>query len=369
VVALIAVGAAAGAIAVETVRTEERQPFYEEKLAAAKLCKRAFEVVRDARVKNQLPISTDSDPAQSGLIGELMTPVTTSPGHLPSKQTSVNPNFAAVVVHLLRRAGVDQGDLVAVGMSGSFPAVDIAVGAAVTAIGAQPVIVSSASASQWGANHPSFMWPDIEKLLFDREVFRFRSHAYTRGGVDDRGLGLSKEGRQLLDDAITRNGFTNLGVKGYEEGVRGRMAIFEAEERAAGRDYKAYINVGGGTTSVGTRLGKQLFKPGLNWSLPPGTEEIDSVMTHMITKGAPVIHLLKVDQLAERYGLPLQPTEMPVAGTGKIFRREVRNLWLTIGVLTGIVVMLFALVRLDWGYRLFPGGGRERQSGQPQPMV
>ncbi len=127
------------------------------------------------RLRKNLPIDPESDPAQTGLIGELLSPLTTNPGHLPAKQTSANPNFSAVIIHLLKRAGVKEGDKVAVGFSGSFPALNICVLAAIDTLKADPIVISSAGSSQWGANHPDFMWPDMEKLLHEKHVFPYRS--------------------------------------------------------------------------------------------------------------------------------------------------------------------------------------------------
>ena len=293
--------------------------------------------------------------------------MTTSRGHLPAKQIAVNPNFAAVVVHMLKRAGVEPGDPVAVGFSGSFPAINICVMAALEATGARPIIISSAGASQWGANIPTFMWPDMERVLFDSKVFPFRSLAASRGGIDDRGLGLAKDGRRLLDTAIRRSGLPHLEVENFKDSVEKRVAFYL--EHAGSDAVRVYINVGGGTTSVGTRVGKRMFHPGLNRRLPRGASTIDSVMTHFVSEGVPVIHLTKIETLAERYGLPVQSDGIPPVGVGKVFVREVYQTWLVWVVLSVLVGLLFAFVRLDWGYRLLATGRRERGEGRPEPMV
>ncbi len=364
IVALVAV---AGLIFAETFHVREKQPNYSEKLQAAKLALQAFQVIGQERARMGHPIDPEADPAGSGLIGELITSVTTNPGHLPSKQTSVNPNFAAVVVHLLKRAGVGEGDRVAVGMSGSFPAINICVLAALRVLKVDPIIISSTGSSQWGANLPDMTWPDMERLLAEKMVFPFRSVALSRGGIDDRGLGLSKKNRKMLDEIIERNKLTALTVKNYAESVEKRMAFYR--EHAGAADIKAYINVGGGATSVGTKVGKRMFKPGLNRSVPRGAVQIDSVMTRFGLEGVPVIHLIKIDTLAERYGLPIQPSRIPSSGEGKIFLKEVRSDLLVAIVLFVILLLLFVFVRLDWGYRLLSSGKRERPSTQPERMV
>ena len=367
VLLLVALVAVVGLVSVETFQVRQRQPYFKVKMKAARLARHGFDLVKAERLRRKLAIDPEADPAGSGLIGVLLSPVTTNPGHLPAKQTAANPNFAAVVVHLLKRAGVEEGDVVAVGMSGSFPAINIAVMAALEALKVKPMIISSVGSSQWGANQARFMWPDMESHLVQSRLVSFGSMAATRGGIDDRALGVSKKGRKLIDAAIKRNDLEKLEVANYKESVEKRMALYRF--RAGDDDIKAYINIGGGTTSVGTRLGKRMFRPGLNRTAPRGTTSIDSVMTRFVQDGVPVIHMSKIDKLAQRYGLPLQPTITPSVGEGKVFAREVHNTWLAVGALLAVLFLLFALVRIDWGYRVLSSARREAQDSRPRPMV
>lgn len=356
-----------GLLFVEGYQVKEKQPYHAEKIRAARLALQAFNVIKQERLKRGHPIDIESDPAETGVIGELLTSVTTNPGHLPSKQTSVNPNFAAVIVRFLKRAGVEEGDVVAVGVSGSFPAINISLFAALATIKAEPVIITSTGSSQWGANLPDFMWPDMERVLQMKNIFPYRSIALSRGGIDDRALGLTKKSRKMLDNVIERNRLPKLDVKNYKDSVEQRMHLYLSH--AGEKDIKAYVNVGGGTTSVGTKVGKRMFKPGLNRTAPRGPLAIDSVMTRFAQQETPVIHLTKINQLAERYGLPIQPAKTPPVGDGKIFYKEVRSRLLALIVLGIIILTLVGFVRLDWGYRLVAGARREKGSSKPEQMV
>jgi poly-gamma-glutamate system protein len=365
--ALIAVLAVIGLVAVEVFPVVKQQPFYREKLQAARLARDAFAVIKDERLKRKLTLSEDGDPMQSGLIGDLISPIVTNTGHLPSKQTSVNPNYAALIVHYLKKAGVEPGDVVAVGCSSSFPAINIAVFAALVAVEASPIIITSTSASQWGATHPDFTWLDMERVLNERRVFPYRSVAASRGGIEDRALGLDRAGRQLLDDAIARNNLFMLQPKSYQESVEQRMALYL--EHAGDKPIAAYVNTGGGTASVGTKMGKLMFKPGLNRSVPEGAQEFDSVMLRMAEQGIPVVHLSKLVQLAETWGFPVQPTVLPPVGQGKIFTTTQYNTWLAAVVLALLFGALVAFVRLHLGVRLFGVHGRSSSESQPTQMV
>ena len=364
---LVAVVALAGLAAAERIRVTEKQKHFEEKIAAARTAQRGFEVVRTARLALG-EIDTEVDPLGTGLIGPLMSPVTTNHGHLGAKQVSVNPNFAALLVHYLKRLDVGPGDAVAVGLSGSFPAINIAALAAVEAIGAEAVIISSVSASQFGANDPRLAWTDMEKLLVERGVLKARSVAVSRGGIEDRALGMTREARNLLDAAVERAGARHvIRPPNYAASVDERMRIYAQE--AQGRPIKGYLNVGGGTVSVGTKVGKRLFKPGINRTAPAGTRQIDSVMTRFAALGVPIVHMTKIAELANRYGFPLEPREVPRPGQGRIFVREAYSRILAGGVFAFVILLLVAFVRTDFGFRMLRTAARRPNRKPPERMV
>jgi poly-gamma-glutamate system protein len=365
--ALIAVLSAASVFAVEEFRVRERQPFFPEKFEAAQTARRAFEVIKEAKARRKIPLDKEIDPLESGMIGELNSEVTTNSGHLPAKITTLNPNFAAVVFEMLKELDVGEHDVVAVGMSGSFPAMNVHVMAALKAIKADPVFIASVGASQWGANQPKMMWPDMEKVLREKHVFTYTSSIATRGGIEDVGLGITPTGLKLMDRSIERAGLINMNPVSYMDSLERRMTIYR--NFAGARPIKAYINVGGGTTSVGTEVGKRLLKPGINRSIPREAEAIDSVMVRFLTNDVPVIHITKIEDLAARYGLPVAPTIMPPDGEGKIFVKEVYNDKLAGGALAVILFLLLAFVRFDWGYLVMAREKKHSGSGRPAPMV
>ena len=356
-----------GLFAVEHLRIQEDQPYMHEKLEAAHLTKRGFEAVRSERIAHHFPIDPTVDPANSGMIGLQLSPVTSNTGHLPSKQTSVNPNFAALIVSYLKEAGVKEGDLIAIGTSGSFPGLNNAVLAAVKTLHLEPITISSASASQYGANLPGFVWLDMEKMLYERGIISKRSVAASIGGMKDVAGGLSTLGKQLLEEAIARNGVERIYPTDLHDSVERRMAIFERE--AAGRPIAAYINVGGGAASVGTHVGKKLYKPGLNRVVPRGAGAVDSVMNRFAYKGVPIIHLTDMRVLAKQAGFPFAPEQMPQVGEGMIFMRMTYNRILAGAIGFLLILMLFAVIRTDWGYRLRRMFGGASHQKPPEPMV
>ncbi|TGK19258.1 poly-gamma-glutamate system protein [Leptospira fluminis] len=340
---LIAAVSVSCLFAVETLKVRKEQPYYSEKMEAARLAGEAFQRIRELRKEQNKISDSEFDPSRSGLIGSFLTPVTSNTGTLTAKQTSVNPNFAGLVVEFLKQAGVNEGGTVAVGLSGSFPALNICVYAAGKALHLKLVPISSLSSSQWGANDPEFLWADMERVLFLEKILPYRSLALSYGGLEDRALGLSSEGKNLLNEAVKRNSLPLLSGNSFTSSVEERMRKFK--EGAKGERIQAYVNVGGGTISVGTRAGKQSFKPGLNLSSLPGADKIDSVMTRFLREDIPVIHLIEIEELAKKYGFPLRPKTTPKGGEGEIFSKVEYSRWFAGVVLSAILFLIYGLFR------------------------
>lgn len=364
---LISIISLAGLIAVEALKTRTKQPFYEEKIAAAKLALEAMDVIKQKRLELGHPINPETDPSESGLIGEIMTPVTSVTGSLMSKQTSVNPNFAAAVVDMFKRAGCKQGDVIAVALSGSFPSLNICVLSAVESLKLRPIIIASATASQFGANHPDLLWIDMENTLHESGLISFRSIAASTGGYEDLGVGMSEQAKGLVLDAIKRNRLPMLESNTFQEAIDQRMKTYR--EHAGSLPIRAFINVGGGTISVGTSVGKKMYHAGLNINPPRKAMAIDSVMTRFARDGIPVIHLVKTEELAERYGLPIAPQTRPIVGDGRMFARRQHNRLLAASVLLVIFASLYGFARSDVGFRILKAGREEKQAGYPEPMI
>ena len=152
------------------------------------------------------------------------------------------------------------------------------------------------------------------------------------------------------------------------DGIDRRMELFDA--RAGTKPIKAYLNVGGGTASVGTHIGKKQFKPGLNLELPRGADLADSVMLRFAQRGVPVVHLTSLEALAKQHGFPVEPRGMPRVGEGKVFVREEYNRWIAAGGLLAVFGAMLAFIRLDVGARILQGVWRRKdRARQPEQMV
>ena len=74
------------------------------------------EVLLDVVMREGI-LMEDIDLNQTGLIGPEWTPLTTTPGLEDAKRTSLNPNFAALLVRYFYDAVLKAGDTVALSRS------------------------------------------------------------------------------------------------------------------------------------------------------------------------------------------------------------------------------------------------------------
>ncbi len=138
--------------------------------------------IRAAREAMGIGVDLNLDPNNTGLIGMEYTDLTSTLGSLSAKRTSLNPQFAGLVLSLMRQAGAKRGDRVAISFSGSFPALNRAVLAACAELGLNPTIICSVGASAYGANIPGLTWLDMERILFEKGKIGYRS-AFASIGV------------------------------------------------------------------------------------------------------------------------------------------------------------------------------------------
>ena len=307
---------------------------------ASELMEEATEALKACRQEKALNFDKSTDINGTGLIGMEHSAITTSMGNLGSKRTSTNPNFAGLIVRLLRECGVQEGDCVAVGASGSFPALIIASLAALETLDLDALWISSLGASQWGANHPQFHWLHMWWCLEESGLFSQPPLALSLGGEGDMGEDMEKSGRQLLWEDIRRSGLQFLHESDPTWNVALRMKIYE--KAAKGKNIKAFINIGGSWSNMGSDSMVLSLKPGLNRidKLPP--PERRGVIYEMAARGVPVIHLLYMRGLTQRYGLAWDPSPLPNPGEEVLYRitDEKQGFMFGLGVAYVILVLL-----------------------------
>lgn len=329
----------------ETTRSRPADRLYPTKLVAAQRMELATRALREERLARGIPIEPEIDPNATGLIGPEYTAITTTLGYLPAKRTSTNPNMAGVIVAMLDRAGAKPGKCAAVGFSGSFPALNVAVLCALQAMELKPVIVSSVGASSYGANDPRFTWLDMEQVLHERGLFPWRSDAVSPGGITSIPTLFGDEGLRAMRAAIARSGRPALDEQGDETlqpDVARRMALYET---GCGGRPAVFINVGGSLPALGSCREAHALPTGF---LSPGIRSTSpdcGVVFRMAAAGVPVIHLLDIRKIARDYGLPVDPAPLPAVPDGRVMSQGGYS---RTTALIGLVVlgMLGCLVKL-----------------------
>lgn len=331
-------------IAVENGKIDKKQEWYEEKFEAAKLCQLAANHLKQIRLEKGVFVDAVNDPNQTALIGQEYTLITTDRGEIEAKLSSTNPNFAAVIVQMLKDAGLRQNDYVAVAFTGSFPGLNLAVISALEVLKLNPIIITSVGSSNFGANDPYFTWLDMEDVLCKSNVFQSKSVAASIGGGLDIGRGMSPEGRNLILEAIERNNVELIYEKHIEGSIAKRLELYS--KHSGGLPIKAYINVGGGIASLGSPVNGKLIPAGLTQYLPMRNFPTQGVIIEMGRKKIPVIHLLNISKLLADYGLPESPVPMPDPGDGGIFTQKMYNVTTT-AIATSILVVVIILIYLS----------------------
>jgi len=322
-------------------KTKVEAKYYREKLQAAEKAQRAFGVIKNASVEMGIPIDRINDPNETGLIGVQYSPITTERGDLDEKLTSTNPNFAALITELLKEAGVRKNDLIALSLSGSYPALNINVLSAVGALELEPIITTSVSSSMWGANYPQLTYLDMERMLADEQLFEWRTTAASLGGEDDIGRGLSPEGREIIKEATLRNSVPLLSAKNLDEIIEKKIEQYNSQGKV-----KCFVNVGEKTTALaGSEAGIGLIRAR---TIRAG----NGLIAQFSRMGIPVVNLMDLNGLAEQYDLLIAPIPLPKPGEGRLYYEYKYSVTFAIIATVILVIILFIVLRFDIDYYL-----------------
>jgi poly-gamma-glutamate system protein len=270
------------------------------------------------------------------LLGPEYTPITTTLAPFEAKRLSLHPDFAAVAVHLLMEASIRTGDSVAINLSGSFPGLNIAVLAAVQAVGARPIIVSSVGTSTWGATDPENTWLDMEQALLAAGIWPWHSTAASIGGVGDRGGGLGEEGIAQARLSIKRAGIRAIEAGNLDEAIAQRVSIFKDTNCAFPA---ALVNVGGNHVFFGSKGHRAPLKEGLSFGYPADIADANGLAAVFLGSNRPVIHFINIRKMATEYGIGFDS----IIGSSKVFTSRVlptRIRWLIVFWLTVVLSVL-----------------------------
>ena len=275
--------------------------------------------------------------------GPEYTLITTTLAPPEAKRLSRHPDFAAVAAGWLKQAGIGPGSRVAVNLSGSFPALNIAVLAAIRAVGAEPVITVSVGASTWGATDSDFTWLDMEDRLQQAGLWPWRAATASIGGVGDNGGGLTPEGKELALAAIRRSGAPLLAAPDLRSAINRRLELYRGAEQELP---SVLVNVGGSHVLFGEAGHRAPLPQGLNQGYHPLLAAQDGLAAAFLQTNRPVIHFLNIRQLAAQYGI----AENTQPGTSGAFLS--RQLPLPLRIVGAVwLVLVFILLKKNFSPR------------------
>jgi poly-gamma-glutamate system protein len=286
-------------------------------LQAATVMIRASEVIRNEKLSRGLLQGRNLDPNQTGLIGPEWSETMTTVGSLQAKRTLTNPDAAALLARLFRKANLHAGDPVGVILSGSFVGGNVAVLSALESYGLRPSVISSLGASMYGAADPTFTWLDMEAAVRAKGVWRIQSTWASLGGEAGMAKDLGEEAHRALDAAVRRSGVPLIEGRTFGDAVRESAAVLglasNANTKAAAKP-GLLINVGGAQLALGECPEAADIPPGLITRPVSCSQGTPGLVQIALDHGIPVLNIFKVKELAQHYGLPLDPVPLPAPG-------------------------------------------------------
>jgi poly-gamma-glutamate system protein len=277
---------------------------YDDMVMVSTKSQEAFQIIRDYKLSHGI-----NSPHESGMLGQDFTWITTTLGSKESKTTAANPNFAAVIYVYVKQLDLEQGDHVAVNLSGSFPSLDIMTIIILEHMGLIPVIQSSIGASTYGANDPELTYIDMENLLLEKGIIESKSILFTNGGHNDTGSDMDET---ILTEIILRLeslGYTHYYEDDLELNIETRMTYFD--------ETKALINVGGNMVSQ-TKTDLGYFDQHGYLSSTLRNTSTNGLIGRFLSSNRDVIHLLDIKAIALERGLPIDPVN-PQVGEGQVY--------------------------------------------------
>ncbi len=333
----------ASAIGLGLLQRANRSPVFEHQVRAAQRMTKAYGVLNSHLRALGFQLDRESDPNETGIIGVQFSEITTTVGYLPAKRTSANPDFAAYLVRMVSEHATPGNGPVVIALSGSFPALGLAAIIACEELMHEVVVLSSVGSSSFGANRPELTWLDMEDVFAESSVILTRTYLASLGGGGDIGQFPFEEGRILALAALERAGVPALMEDSAQDQVAAKAALLER------LGPQMLINIGGNEAHVGPS--GHLLPPGLV-TAPPADPDQLGVTGWFLARQLPVVHLLRIEELALRHGIAIDPVPLPPPGRSAVYYEHTLPLWpsvLLLGLAAAYVVVLVLLRRREVG--------------------
>ncbi len=318
--------------------------YYDVQIEAATIMQKCLDVIKEYVVANDIAIEQE-DLNQTGLIGPEFSELATTLGHEDAKRSTLNPNCAAMMVKYFKEAGLEEGDVVAVGTSGSFPGLAIATVCAGTAMKLDVRLIASYGASTFGATRVDFNIVDLLKLIQNAGLVDFNFLAVSPGSDNDYGVGtfdglLYDKTRDLVASLGQSEGLEFIDYNDIVKSIQRRLELY-------GDDVKLFVNVGGACPNTGMSMAYLAIPEGLVFEFKdiPNTKD-QGLIFEYLARGIPVVNLLYVKGLMNDNGLPFDPVPLPAVGEGGVYYTTGYNVAISLlGVVISFAVLIYGVLR------------------------
>lgn len=298
--------------------SKSKHPAYQEQLQAAQKMKKAEEVIYKAKIKRGYKINTKLDPNKTALIGEEYTPITTTLGNLKAKRTASNPDFAALIYRYFYQLNLKENDVIAVGASGSFPGLLLAVLSAAETMNLRPLLIYSIGSSMYGANLPDYTFIQMLEELQKRKILKTKIIAVSFGGDNDRAdnllLGADKTNFYQI---AAKSNLPLIYADNLTQSIDQRMDYYQ---KKGDKKIKCFVNIGGASANFGNTMTSVKFDNGLTIASSLESDYTkNGLIFRFLAKNVPVIHLLNIENLARKNGVQVDPVPLPEAGEADVY--------------------------------------------------
>lgn len=316
----------------------KKKDYYTVQFDAAQRMEKSINIISSFKLERFGEIDTELDPNKTGLIGGEFTKLTTTLGDLSAKRTSTNPDFAALIVDYFYNLGLKEGDYIAVGSSGSFPSLALAVMCAAESMKLNPIFIYSIGSSMYGANLEDFTFLDMYNKLVENNILRDHLAAVSKGGVHDQAAGmLFPDSVDIIDSIALSSGKNYINEPSLVESISKRMEIYDKE------NIKVFVNVGGASANFGNITESISFPNGLtvHYEEKISDDSERGLIFEYLDRGIPVIHLLNIIDLALKNGISIDPVPLPEIGKSEIYFQKSYNTFLIVGSIIFVLFLIF----------------------------
>ena len=330
-----------GIFFVEFTKKKVRTDYYDIQIEAASIMSKSLQIIRQERESRGITISEKTDPNKTGIIGEEYTRLTTTLGNLSAKRTSTNPDFAALMVKYFKQAGLVNGDVIAIGSSGSFPGLILATLSACKAMEITPLLIYSIGASEYGATIAGFTFIDMLETLNDKRIIPYQLLAVSMGGNYDQAEAmLYPDSQKLIRDIAQKSNAIFIDTDNLAENIQRRNELYK--NAAKDKSIKLFVNIGGASANYGNTTASITYPNGLIKNGPkiPDNPERGLIFEYQ-SLNIPVVHLLNIRDLALKNGIPVDPIPLPEIGQSEVFFELKYLKWMiAITVIIGLMYLI-----------------------------